>query len=446
MTQDAPHVVRLIGPSRVPYRFRIVGAPDRGVLAEILSDASGEAEARLDTGRYICYAENLSRGTAETTQFAISDGDPDDLTVRLGNDKRRDGLTSQNFRPSRAIAYRALSSLSSTSGDDQDLIPVISPRFNEFRLQLPASTSLNNALVGTPRKRFSVGLSVDTTPGKRGGWRAPERKADVLIHSELQKLVLEFRQPVAPAWNRTRLSLSVENERVWQVYLPFFSSGLRATIWSSITDLGPALTLQLSAVDPSLSLILASTLGSYPDGLDAISGFQGRETMFQPGTDPWSAVAVSLSAVRAGDRANEVFDAPQLWNAFDYVSDAHVLWAWAIAAKAEQPSLQLDERCLQALTKARKLGRPYFSATSEIIGEMLNALALSSSSADVRSRAKSEARIWANRGRAKIKSGPFYSWERSGENLRSGNLPEETYGVLVSGHVMPERIEALSVG
>ncbi|TWF47573.1 hypothetical protein FHW37_11176 [Neorhizobium alkalisoli] len=444
MTQGETHVVRLIGSSPVPYRFQIVGPPDRGVLAEILSDANGEAEARLETGRYVCYAENLSRGTAETAQFAILDGDPNDLSVRVGNGRRGEGLLSQNLRPSRATAYRALGSLSGVTTDDPDLIPVISPRFNNLRLQLPISATLNDALVGTPKKRFSVGLSVDTTPGKRGGWRALRRKPDVRVHSDPQKLTLEFNQSIAPVGEKVRISLSVETERVWQIYLPFFSSGLRATIWSAVADFGPELTLQVSAVDPSLSLVLASTLGSYPSGMETVSGFRGRETMFQPQKDPWAAIAVGLSAVRAGERLDDAFATPWLWSAFDNVSDAYVLWAWAIAAKAEKPSSQIDERCLQALKKARKLGRPYFSATGEIIGEMLNALALSSTSADVRSQAKSEARIWSNRGRAKIRNGPFYSWERSGDNLRSGILPSETYSVVVSGHVTTNRIDVAS--
>lgn len=269
-------------------------------------------------------------------------------------------------------------------------------------------------------------------------------KAHVSVQASAQRLLLEFPEPTEHARGKIRLSLSVEGERVWQIYLPFFSSGLRATISSALTDLGPQLTLHLSAVDPSLSLVLASTLGSYPGGLESVTGFHGREALFQPERDPWSAIAIGLSAARAGDRLNDGFEAPWLWDTFDYISDAHVLWAWAIAAKAEKPSPEVDERCLAALTKARKFGRPYFSATGEIIGEMPNALALTSSSAEVRSRAKDEAKIWANRGRGKIRTGPFYSWERSGENLRSGKLPAETYSVLVSGYVTTNNIDVAS--
>lgn len=446
MTQGGLHAVRLIGSTPVPHRFRVAGATDRGVSAEILSDANGEAEVRLEAGRYVCYAENLSRGLVETTQFSVSDGDPDDWTVQLGNNGRGISVSSANLRPSRASVYRALNSASGSVSDDEDLIPVISPRFNNFRLQIPTLPGLSDALAVKRRRRFSVGLSVDTTPGRPGGWRATRTKANVSVQASAQRLLLEFREPFELARGKTRLSLSVEGEPVWQIYLPFFRSGLRATISSTPTDFGPEVALQLSALDPSLSLILASTLGSYPDGLESVAGFHARETMFEPERDPWSAIAVGLSAARAGDRLNDGFEAPWFWDTFDYISDAHVLWAWAIAAKAEKSSPDIDERCLAALTKARKFGRPYFSATGEIIGEMLNALALSSSSAEVRSRAKAEAKIWTNRGRAKIRTGPFYSWERSGENLRNGKLPAETYGVIVSGHVMPENIEIFSVG
>ena len=442
MIQGIPHVVRLVGPTPVPFRFRIAGSSNRGVLAEILSDANGEAEVRLEVGHYVCYAENLSRGSIETTQFSVSDDDLNELTVQVGSSGRGIGVSSANLRPSRATLYRALNSLSGSAGDDDDVIPVVSPRFNDFRLQVPAVPGLSNALAVKPRRRFSVGLSVDTTPGKPGGWRAARAKSNVSVQASAQKLLLEFSEPTEPAQGKARLSLSVEGDRVWQIYLPFFSSGLRATISPTLTDLGPELTLQLNAIDPSLSLVLASTLGSYPDGLESVTGFHGRETMLQPERDPWSAIALGLSAARAGDYLNDGFEAPWTSNTFDYISDAHVLWAWAIAAKAEKPSPQIDKRCLAALTTARKFGRPYFSATGEIVGEMLNALALSSSSAEVRSRAKAEAKIWANRGRAKIKTGPFYSWERPGANLRNGKLPAETYGVLVSGHVTWGNIEA----
>lgn len=98
-------------------------------------------------------------------------------------------------------------------------------------------------------------------------------------------------------------------------------------------------------------------------------------------------------------------------------------------------------RCLDILVKARKLGRPYFSATSELAVEMLQALASASREVTVRANAKYEAGIWSRRGKTKLKTGPFYSWERSERNLQKGRLPEQTYKTLASGQLINDQIE-----
>ncbi|NTE68095.1 hypothetical protein G6M85_21040 [Agrobacterium tumefaciens] len=437
-----PRIVRLMAPERVPFRFRIVGTRSADATMDVLSDENGHAQVELTVGTFLCYAEDLSRGTVTTSQIVISETD-DVVAVRLGDGRNKAESQASNRRPSRVAAFRALNAFR-VEESDPDLIPVISPRFNQFRLEMPIGPDSNSQLKGLVRRKFSVGISCDTTPSARGGWRAYLPREALSLRASSEWVSIDIEGSSVADWKRVRLSLSVEGDRPWQVNLPWFNSGLKVTLSLVATDFGPEIAMQLSASDPSLSLALASTQGTYPNGMDQISGFRGLKTLADSSLDPWTKLVLGLSSVRSGRHSDDLFDARSPWEPFEHISDAYVLTAWKVAAEAEKASVEIDQQCLQALIKARNLGRPYFSATSEVATEMLNALALSSPSADVRARAKHETKIWFGRGRGRIKTGPFYSWELAGTTLGTGTLPAHTYANVISGYVTRGQIEIVS--
>lgn len=435
---DGIHNVQIVGATQVPYHYRLV-ATQRGLEgADLLSDKNGVAETQLPAGTFLCYAEDLTTGAISTTNVKIAAGSPDPIVVELGERPRATSAAS-NFRPSRVQAYQSFRTATALSGEiDEDLVPIVSPYLGDSAAKQFSRTV--TPLASRLEKRFSIGLSIDLTPARRGGWRAVERVDGIQARKDGNQIVVDFGKLAMRFRERLRLSVSVEGDHVWQVNLPLFEAGLIAEIPMVKSEFGPELGLRLVVPEPSLSLVLAGSLGSFSGGFERVSGFQS-DRLKKPGADPWTDLSWILADIRSGVSPTLPGEGPWPWPKFDPISDGYVIWAWITAAKADKASVDLDRRCLDILMQARKLGRPYFSATSELAVEMLQALANSSRDGPVRSTAKYESAIWSRRGRTKLKTGPFYSWERSERNLQSGSLPQQTYRTLVTGRILSDRLD-----
>ena len=431
------HNVRIVGPAHVPYHFRLIGMKRELGGADLLSNKDGVAETQLQAGTFLCYAEDLTTGALTTTKIDIVGG-LDPFIVELGEKPRWTPVAS-NFRPSRILAYESFRTASAVSIDiDEDLAPVVSPNLAEYAAkQFPSATT---PLTLRLEKRFSVGLSIDLTSARRGGWRACQRVEGLNPRKDGNQIIIDFGALAFRPKERLRLSVGVEGDQVCQVNVPLFETGLRAEIALVKSGFGPELALRLIAPDPSLSLVLAGSSGSYPGGLERISGFQS-DRRGKLDADPWTDLSWALADIRAGAVPRLPGEGPWPWNKHDPISDGYVVWAWAIAARAEKTSLSLDQHCLNTLVQARKLGRPYFSATSELAAEMLDALALSSNDSAIRANGKYEAAIWSRRGKTKLKAGPFYAWERPERNLRAGKLPTGNYRTLASGTLRNDALD-----
>jgi hypothetical protein len=435
---DGIHNVQIIGAARAPYHYRLV-ATQRGLEgADLLSDKDGVAETQLPVGSFLCYAEDLTTGAISTTKISITAGSPDPVVVELGETLNPIPVAS-NFRPSRVQAYQSFRTASALSGQvDEDLVPIVSPNFATFSPR-PYSDAVS-PLLSRLEKRFSIGLSIDRTLARRGGWRALDRVDGLKARQAGNQIVIDFGDLAIRPRERLRLSVSVEGDHVWQVNLPQFDAGLIVEVPMVKSDLGPELGLRLTVPEPSLSLVLAGSLGSFSAGLEKISGFQS-DRFNRPGADPWTELSWILADIRSGVLPTLPGEGPWPWPKFDPISDGYVIWAWITAARADKASVDLDRRCLDILMQARKLGRPYFSATSELAVEMLQALGNASRDRSVRANAKYESAIWSHRGRTKLKTGPFYSWERSERNLQSGSLPGQNYRTLVAGRIHSDRLD-----
>ncbi|RWB32210.1 MAG: hypothetical protein E5V72_01620 [Mesorhizobium sp.] len=436
------HNVRIIGPAQVPYHFRLVGMKRELTGADLLSNKDGVAETQLQAGTFLCYAQDLTTGELTATKINIVGDGVAPFIVELGEEPRQRPTTS-NFRPSRIQAYEAFRAASAVPDDiDEDLAPVVSS--NSVEIAAKQFSSATTLLTSRLEKRFSIGLSIDLTSARKGGWRALQRVDGLHPRKDSNQIVVDFGSLAFRPRERLRLSVGVEGDQVWQVNVPLFETGLHAEIALVKSNFGPELTLRLIAPDPSLSLLLAGSSGFYPGGFERISGFQShREGKL--GADPWTDLSWALADIRAGVVPRLPGEGPWPWKKYDPISDGYVVWAWVMAASAERTSISLDQRCLNTLVLARKLGRPYFSATSELATEMLQALASSSKDSTIRANAKYEAAIWRRRGRTKLKTGPFYAWERPEGNLQTGKLPAETYRTLVSGHLRNDELNLENV-
>lgn len=432
MTGDPDlHNVRIVGPGAVPYHFRLVGMKSGLSGADLLSNKDGVAETQLQSGTFMCYAEDLTTGTLTTTKVSVVGG-VDTISVEIGETRGRTSVVS-NFRPSRVQAYESFRTASTVLSDvDEDFTPVVSPNLAAYATRQYSSGSA--PIAARLEKRFSVGLSIDLTPARIGGWRAFQQVQGMRLRKDDNQIVIDFSSLAFRPRERLRLSVSVEGDQVWQVNVPLFETGLAAEIALVKSDFGPELALRMVAPDPNLSLILAGSGGSYPGGLERISGFQ-PVSRARLGADPWTDLCWALADIRAAGVPRLPGDGPWPWSEFDPISDGYVVWAWMIAASADKSSTSLDQRCLNTLVQARQLGRPYFSATSELASELLQALAFSSNDAAIRANARYEAAIWGRRGKTRIKTGPFYAWERSGKNLQAGKFPPANYKTLVSGQL-----------
>ncbi|PDT35652.1 hypothetical protein CO671_15160 [Rhizobium sp. M10] len=423
------HNIRIVAPAPVPYHFRVVAMERANIGADLLSDKDGVAETQLQSGTFLCYAEDLTTGALLTTKIDVYRDSPSPLIVPLG-DKPRQTSVESNFRPSRIEAYRAFRTAASVLEEvDEDLVPVVSPNLAEFSLKQfsSAMTPLTSRLT----KRFSIGLSIDLTSAKRGGWRAFNDFDGLASRKDGNQLILDFSALARRPKERLRLSVSVEGDPAWQVNLPQFDSGLQTEIRLVRSAFGPELTLRLIAPDPSLALVLSGSRGPYP-GVEKVSGFRARDQA-KLNADPWTDLSWALADIRAGIVPRRLRDGPWPWKKFDPISDGYVVWAWMVASTTDKTTISLDQRCLEALVQARRLGMPYFSATSDLAVDLLQALASSSKDGAVRASAKYEAALWRRRGRTKLRTGPFFAWERSGGGLQTGKLPLPTYNTLASG-------------
>ncbi|MBY5855934.1 hypothetical protein HFN51_36295 [Rhizobium leguminosarum] len=438
--REGVHTVQIVGAAQVPYHYRLIARQRDLEGADLLSSKDGVAETQLPVGSFLCYAEDLTTGVISTTKINISGTSVDPVVVELGERPKTTSVIS-NFRPSRVQAYQSFRTASALSGEiDEDLVPIVSPNFSDPAKQISRNAPLSSRL----EKRFSIGLSIDLTSARRGGWRAFERLEGLQLRQAGHQIVLDFGALAFRPKERLRLSVSVEGDHVWQVNLPLFDAGLIVEVPMVKSRLGPELGLRLVVPDPSLALVLAGSLGSFSGGLERISGFQSDRSK-NPSADPWTGLSWILAGVRSGVTPQLPGDGPWPWPRFDPISDGYVVWAWITAASADKASVDLDRRCLDILVEARKLGRPYFSATSELAVELLQALASASRDPAIRANAKYEALIWSRRGKTKLKTGPFFSWERSGQNMQNGKLPAGNYTTLVSGQLGANRLDVASI-
>lgn len=112
-----------------------------------------------------------------------------------------------------------------------------------------------------------------------------------------------------------------------------------------------------------------------------------------------------------------------------------------MAAMGESSEEQSEAAVIDCLVEARHRGAPCFAAGNALALEMLTAIAATASTAALRTKAKSERRIWSNRGRRRVRVGPFFAWENANPAFKSGKLSPHQYSVLFEGAIDGETFE-----
>lgn len=413
------------------YRVNIVGENPADVATILVTGRQSTSEVALAPGYYSVLVEDLSRATKRTVPLHLSGRD---RAVTVDLDGKAEALFKPgSWRPSRPSRRQAdLRSGTSASGSTKAVNPNTPPE------------------TGVRARLLTIGLSVDTQPDRRGGWRPAYIPATFPVSDTDGVLVIEFDQP--NDWRQRakwRLTVAVEDDSACQVPLPLFRDGLRVEMSVVDTPTGPDVAVMMlpkSARVAGLVGGLRRNVRGDPTRLVEWSADSNIDNavgvLAEKMADPWAAAAAALLLVRSGQIEPVAHWAQNLANQFPWLADAGVVAAWAHAATTDDDEEAVENACLQRLIDARKRGSLYFTASNTLAIEMLTTMVSGGKGANIASRAHKELLNWARWTRRLVRGGAFVSWEENGQKLSSGLLPANTYAILATGSVTAGRIVA----
>lgn len=417
-------------PGPGAYRIAILGQ-DASKVAEGLAVGGEACQMELPPGEYTALVQSLSSSGRITQAFSVGE---QQTAVQLTPDPDQDASSRlrQVDRP-------------------REPEPAPPMKARGLKLQSAALPGLTKRPPpSNPRARnFAVGISVDTRPGERGGWRAAPFD---LESQSTEDGEMEFRLPPVDVADlcKIRLTVSVAEDLAWRVGLPRFADGLRIKVRAAIGATTPDLVVSLRPINPTAAVLVGALERATPDEAGTILR-QGAganladdvpmgdaaglaiDALANKMRDPWAASAAAVLVARTGNIAKVADWTCRLADTFSQLTDAQVAAAWAEVAREENEALG-QQRALDRLIDARRRGAPYFAATNALALEMLTSLALGEIPL-IQASAKRERASWARRSRRALRTGAFLSWELPPGQLQQGQLPPQTYRTVLQGQV-----------
>lgn len=416
-----PDTFQIKSPGDGVYRVSLVGADPRHAANTLFYGPDQVRSVDLPAGTYTALIEPVG-SKRQLTQH-----------IRLGPKRK-------------TIALR----------DDYGLEPVCTTSAQGARPSWSGSRNEKTRLAAghdLGDRDFTIGLSVDTEPGARGGWKAPEWPRLSQSHADGKSLAILLRRTKdwrdRPRW---RLTIAVENDAVWRAPLPLFRSGLQLHFAPIETPTGHDFELRMAPRDPIkaalvasleqlsspnvVELVQASVASAAPDPVPIEDALQ---TLFDKGEDPWAAAAAALLLARHNQIKQADAGVRRLYETCPWLPDAAVTLAWA-EASTPGPAEAVEARCFALIKAARAVGAVYFSAADALALEMLSAIESSARDGDLRVEAGKERQRWAMRSKGRMPTGAFLTWEDERDRSHNGQLNPAEHAILACGKLANGRI------
>lgn len=307
-------------------------------------------------------------------------------------------------------------------------------RPNRFDLSVSAPAVRPAIPSPPPIRRITVGVSIDAHPLRDGGWRPYEGPWDLAEGDDNARWTLDIlRRPDDPPLSaknaRVRVHIAVEKTRVLRLLAPVFLGGVRITLEAREGDV----VASVRPIDPTLH-VLMQALGAGGEAdplqlLDHVATASGPAML----EDPWAVAAFGLVAQRKHVDAFTVQDAVKLADDCPWFVDASIIAANLLMA-GEDPDIP---QALRRLSHARKVGAPYFTVSSAILGDLLVILAADAEDAEIRAKARRELRLWRKRLPFQSAIGAYFAWVTKGGARNGGHVDARYVRPLYQGLLAP---------
>lgn len=309
-------------------------------------------------------------------------------------------------------------------------------RPNRFDLSVSASPSAVRPAIPSPPaiRRITVGVSIDAHPLRAGGWRPYEGPWDLAQGDDNARWTIDIlRRPDDPPLSaknaRVRVHIAVEKTRVLRLLVPVFLGGVRITLEPREGDV----VATVRPIDPSLH-VLMQALGAGGEAdplqlLDHVATTSGPTIL----EDPWAVAAFGLVAHRKHIDAFTVREAVKLADDCPWFVDASIIAANLLMAE-DDPDIP---QALRRLSHARKVGAPYFTVSSAMLGDLLVILAADAENAEIRAGARRELRLWRKRLPFQSATGAYFAWVTKGGARNGGRVDDRYVRPLFQGLLAP---------
>lgn len=358
------------------FRVEVAGVRPDDITRLILTGQGDECELELPVGAYIAKVTNIGTGDRRSISFEI--GETEQL-VRIDEGRTRSAnwrSVSEKGRPPEG--WRSAGQESSSTADSR-------------KLQLPSLQVCD--------------LS---------GWQS--FSGNVMINEGLPNTLKIAR---SKTWSETpllRIEFTGSNGDLIHSFVPFFNGG--TLIQWNCED---KRQIEIKPSEPKSAAIVASLTGSVREELPQILQWaagsdevEAVQSVMNSRDDPWLAVATGLLLIGSNRLKQSGSSLARLAARNAWMADLGVLSAWGRATDAPSDT----ENCLQQLTHARERGFVYFWQTCTIADRLLIALASSSATSDLRTRARKELGCWRKLQADAFKIGAFLGWDDSSRSKR----------------------------
>jgi hypothetical protein len=285
-------------------------------------------------------------------------------------------------------------------------------------------------------KAITLGLSSDTRPGRPGGWapyNGPPPRVDLTPTGGLDIVFEDIPRANSNVLNRSRvrLSIAIADTRVERLLIPSFTGGTRI-IFRALGGSAADLSARVWPLNPERrALAQVLLLGNVQQAHAVLSQYLSPDESQQPVGQGTEDVWTEILLAHLGIRFPELIIPERDWisaaeGSWSWITDVHVLAARQVLLstrdaqanpRPEDKRKLAADRALDLLSRARRVGAPYFAQSSSVMGQLLNALA---SSRDHYQQANREMTLWDKDFVFRRNCGIAFSWVLSSLAARQG--------------------------
>lgn len=285
---------------------------------------------------------------------------------------------------------------------------------SESEKPIPVSIIANSAPLGS----LSIGAATDSMPLRYGGWVPYRGHQPIKVRRLFGKVTFEIDGPdtafdqMPDTSSKLRFTIAAAKRKHVRFLVPRFAKGTRVTFMGDGNS-NYEVCFDVEPMDSKLLVIMQSLVVS--DAVDArlVEPLvkEAAENILprlndRVEEDPWAAILIGL-AIRRHNWKIDCSWCLELSKRFSWISDALVLAGWWYSTSAGGRNLKETVECL---SRARRLGAPYFAETNAILRDLLVWLSVDAEDVDLKALAKRELSLWRSKIPHQIWAGATFAW------------------------------------